>query len=338
MEKLYICYATSDEYCGYTGISLLSLLMNNDSKKFGEIFILDYGITSNNKVKLVSVANKYNVHLTFIDAAPILEGLRLTMGLEDFAGSLATYSRAFIDHLIPEYVNKLLYIDSDTIIIDSICDVVSINMGEAAIAGTIGVNQYRYEKEKPNPELNLLTKNNMYIACGIVFYELSNWRKYNCNEYIAKTCRTGMSFRHADQSLINNAIPENMMIPLPLKYNYWGHCFPKRRERYELQRGNWYDDKEISGAIEAPIIIHYKGLYYRPWYNGCISRMANEYQKYKSLSPWKDIPQRTLKSVINEMPKESRIHLRYGLVCEKVPYKWMYDFLIGFKRMISKRK
>ena len=43
-----------------------------------------------------------------------LNTIKERLGIASFRSSLATYSRAFIDQIIPDNVCRLLYIDSDT--------------------------------------------------------------------------------------------------------------------------------------------------------------------------------------------------------------------------------
>lgn len=336
MKEIYVCYASSDEYAGFTGISLYSLLENNRDFPIKKIFILDYGIKNSNKQKLFSVVNKYDLSVEYIESEKILENFKDDLGIQKFSGSFATYSRAFIDYIMPDYVRYLLYIDSDTVVTGKIDVVSEIDMERSVMAGVIGVNQYPYKNEKPNPELNLLSGNKKYIACGIVFYDLKNWRDYNCNEMIIQCCKQNIAMPLADQTLINNAIPEKLFKELPPEMNYWGHCYPKKREYHEYKRGGWYSDQVIENMINAPIVIHYKGLFYRPWFDGCHSRKKNEYIKYKAMTPWADLPQGNLREEINKAPKNERIHLRIQSMISKVPYDWMAQLIQRTKSWVTR--
>lgn len=337
-DAIYVCYASSNEYAEYTGVSLLSLLMNNTDVDFGEIFILDYGINDENKANLQEIAERFQKVIKYIDAGTILEGLREKLNLSDFCGSLATYSRAFIDYIMPDYVKYLLYIDSDTIVAGSIKDIRKIDMSKCVMAGALGVNQYAYHDEDTVTDLGLINGNKKYIACGIVFYNIQNWRMNNCRDYIADTCKKNIELPFADQSLINNAIPEEMLCELPPEFNYWGHIYPKHREYREMKRGNFYSDEQIKKLAENPIIIHYKGLFYRPWLKGCKSRKKELYSKYKALSPWKDVPYGNLYKVIRSKNTREMANYILLLMYEQAPYFWMANAIRKFKRCFSKNK
>ena len=57
-RKLNICYASSNEYAPYTGISLFSCLENN-ADIVDKVFILSFGIDDDNKEKLRSVVENH---------------------------------------------------------------------------------------------------------------------------------------------------------------------------------------------------------------------------------------------------------------------------------------
>ena len=209
-------------------------------------------------------------------------------------------------------------------------------MESSVMAGVIGVNQYPYKNEKHNPELDLVSGNKKYIACGIVYYDLKNWREYKCNEMIARCCKLNIKMPLADQTLINNAIPEKLFKELPPEMNYWGHCYPKKREHREYKRGGWYSDKIIDNMIMHPIVIHYKGLLYRPWFDGCLSRKKDIYIKYKAMTPWADIPQGSLSQEIKRKPKNERIHWKIEILISKAPYDWIAQLIQKAKHSMTK--
>ncbi len=286
----YICYASSDLFAEPTGISIISLLENNKHANIGGFFVLDYGITEQNKKRLSDICNRYNQKVQFIRSKEIIENKRDEMQMQDFEGSMATYSRAFIDLIIPDYVDDLLYVDSDTVVVGDISEILNFDIGNHVFAAAIGINQYHYQNEPQNDELNLLTNNSVYYACGVVRYSLKNWRANKCHDMIVEACHKLARFPYADQTVINNAIPEHLITAIPQKYNSWLHELPVCLEEKELKRGGFLNHNQILDARQHPTIHHYKGLYYRPWYENSISRANDEYYKYKALSPWKDVP------------------------------------------------
>lgn len=294
MQKQFsVCYASSNDYAPYTGISLLSVLKNN-SDIIDNVFVLSFGILDENKSKIKEIVEAYHCHLSIVDAIPILVPIFERIHLETFRGSYATFSRAFISYLIPNTVDYLLYIDSDTIVDGSLEEILHLKMNDPdkVFAAVIGTNQY-YDKD--NPELVLDNGNTVYYQAGVIYFNLTNWRKYRCSERIEDyVLMHNSSYLYADQTVINNVIEEKYIAPLHPKYNYWGHIYRGPRLWYQMRLGGFWSDDVIREAKDTPVIIHYKGHVVHPWKTCSISSLRERYQYYKTLSPWMGEPEHSI--------------------------------------------
>lgn len=51
-----------------------------------------------------------------------------------------------------------------------------------------------------------------------------------------------------------------------------------------------YTEGELRDSCANPVVIHYLTAFYnRPWFTSCTHPYKDEFFKYKSMSPWKDI-------------------------------------------------
>lgn len=339
MADFSVCYASSNEYSEYTGISILSMLKNN-SQQVNSVYLLSFGISDENKNIIKEIGRQFKKEIIILDAMMIMKELVAKLHIPLFEGSYATYARAFISMIIPSYDGLLLYVDSDTIINGSVKDLQTIDMSNYAYAGVVGMNQYYPGSD----EKYLLNGNSTYYACGVLLYNLHNWREYGCSEMIVSFISKHQNhhFIYADQTIINNAIPEKFARALPLKFNYWGHIFRGKRIYYELSRGGFYKRAEIKEAISSPIIIHYKGFVVHPWLLGNVSSLENVYLYYKDHSPWK--MKKRLSIYIDETTGEAtpehkkrvKKAIRYAFRCA-FQIKIM-DCLVILKRKIKKER
>ena len=291
-DRLSVCYASSNEYAPYTGVSIFSLLYNNKDI-IDRVYLLSFNMSQDNISIIRSIVDNYECDFVVIDALHELGHVFEELGLGVFEGSYATYARAFISEVITEYSGKLLYIDSDTIVDGSLTGLLDINMGNnIAYGAVLGMNQYAY----PYQELCIYNNKKKYYACGVILFQLNNWRSMNCTELIMDYLKEnkGELFIFADQTVINNAIPEEYAIALDIKYNYWGHMYRGNRIYYELMRNGFYSRRDVDEAKNTPIIIHYKGHIVHPWLKGNISSMANRFMFYRNLTPWKDQEDRSV--------------------------------------------
>lgn len=339
---MYICFATSDAYAMYAGISMGSFLRTNSDMKIEKIFILDFGIKQKNIEKLKREADKYNRLIEFIQAKEKMEKLTSEYNVPIFRGSLATYSRVFIEYLIPDYVNKLFLIDCDTVTIGSAKELELLQMEYKAVAAVIQTSWYGRKGLVQEFRENSFDENNMYLNCGMVLYNLDFWRKERCSEILFDYMRKKKNFLFADQTIINFGLPQSFLYALHPKFNYMGHVYSIQREMPETDRGNWYSKKIYNESIENPIIVHYPGISPKPWYNESISRRIDDYLFAKSKSEWRDVPQESMKEEIKRKYPSIRGRLLFWFAYWKNSIKsvWFHDLVqnivSNFKRIHGK--
>lgn len=293
---MYICLASSDSFSMYAGIAMSSFLRHNVDMDIKEVFILDFDISNRNKELLQTEATKYLRKLTFVPANNILKELASKCGIDSFRGSLATYSRVFIEYLVPDYVDKLFFIDSDTVTVGPALDLESINCDKKCVYGVI---QSSWFNRKPmNEEFRILGGERLYVNCGMLLYNLKMWKDNNISEFLLKSIDSNANYAYADQSIINSILPTDYIGTLHPKFNYMGHVYPVQREMHETNRGGWYSKEIYEESMESPVIIHYPGISPKPWYNESISRRVQDYLDAKALTVWKDVAQQSLKEEI----------------------------------------
>lgn len=289
-QILYICYSINDFFAREAGISLIGFFENNPDYEPEEVFFLDYGIHPINKERLNSIASRYGRSITFLNAKTVTDPVRQEFpNLKGWRGSMAPNAKAFVEQIFPDYVERLLFIDADTVVSASVMELQSLDMGGATM-GAIPLNWLSDSIRKGR--VKLYSGNHTYFNSGVLLYDLTAWRRENCHQMIIDTLNLKIELKWPDQTLLNNAIPERFIKTLPLKYNYVSHYFHPHQERGWLRIGNFYTDEEIEEAIQHPAIIHYVGGWpnARPWYENSSTHCASDYFRYKALSPWKDSP------------------------------------------------
>ena len=295
--KLYLCYSINDFYAREAGISLTGFFENNPDYEPEEVFVLDYGIFSVNKQRLDEVAGRYGRRITYLDARPVTTAVKREFPhLKGWRGSMAPNAKAFVDQIFPDYVERLLFIDADTVVAGSVMEMQRMDMGGAALGVVPGI----------------IRSKKIVFNSGVLLYDLPVWRREGCHQMIIDMLKKKIPLALPDQDLLNNAIPQRLLKTLPPKYNYYMHHYHPRQERSWMRKEKVYTEEEIEEAIRHPAIIHYLGgwIMTRPWHEGCRSRRADDYLRYKALSPWKDVPlNKPLGEVIK--PRGVRQHIEY---------------------------
>jgi lipopolysaccharide biosynthesis glycosyltransferase len=130
-----VVYASDDGYAFYLGVSLYSLLKNNRAD-FDEIkiFILDTGIKLENKEKLEKLCLDFNRKIYFYDVGEIEKklGLSIKSNLP-----LGAYSRLFVSSLLDDDISKVIYLDSDSLVVGSFKEIWNCDISDYYCAGVL---------------------------------------------------------------------------------------------------------------------------------------------------------------------------------------------------------
>lgn len=275
---IHILCATDDAYVPYYGIMLTSLFENNRKDCFS-VHILTSGLREDSITLLKKVTARYQHTISFVSInasdfsdCPIRPGDHVTM---------ATYYRLMAASVLPDAIDKILWLDGDLIVNGSITSLWETDLTHFAVAAVTDesfVKPEIYQRLQLNPEVP-------YTSAGVLLINLDYWRKHDVTNRFMECVRQ----RHDrllfhDQDTLNIVLQDEKKV-LPLTWNYqtgfiasWS--FPDYPVPFQ---------QEILQTAESPSIIHYSGPS-KPWFKNSIHPYRAFYEKYKVLSPWKDFP------------------------------------------------
>lgn len=285
----HIVYASDDKFAEIMGVSIVSLLENNKDMDDIIIYILDSGIKKENKEKIEDIFYKYKRSKPiWILAKNISEELGMNVNID--RGSVSQYARLFVSSVLPSDLERIIYLDCDTIINGSIKDLWNLNIEGKTIAAMLDAFSKKY---RSNIDLN---PNDIMFNSGVMLIDLNEWKSKNIEsrllEFIIK--RNG-KVQQGDQGVLNAVLSKDVYCFKPIfnsvsifyDFNY-SEMLNYRKPPF------FYDKKDIDEAINNPVIIHFTTSFAskRPWIKGCNHRYLNRWNFYKELSPWNDSPLR----------------------------------------------
>ena len=280
-----IVCSTDSCYVMQTGIMLTSLFENNREADI-RVHVLHNGIDSNSLALIERIACAYGQKITFylvdeslFSAFPIgRDGQNTHVGT-----SYATYYRLFLSELLPNDINRVLYLDGDIIVTDSLNELWVTDIHDKAIAAV--PDSYNNKIEHYN---RLHYPQPMgYFNAGVLLINLDYWRTNNVVSAFCQyaSARPDSLYCH-DQDILNYVFRESK-ITLPLRYNmlneYW----------FDIRHSvvSWEFDNQMRYGQQRPAIIHYTGLP-KPWFSNCRHPMKPEFERYRAMSPWRDVKER----------------------------------------------
>lgn len=277
-EKINILCSTDNNYAALCGIMLTSLLENNKNVEI-RIFILTQGINNEDYTKYILLGKRYNVKINILEIdptkfkhCPIWPGDHL---------SVAAYYRLMASTLLPDTIDKVLYLDSDIIINDSIESLYNQNIDDIAIAAVTDAQFYNDEFYK---RLDL-PKNKIYFNSGVMLINLRYWREHHVQERCFACIEKHREQLHFhDQDTLNIVLQDEVKI-LPITYNFQTVFILSEFYKFYLHERKVSID-DIITTSKRPIIIHYTGSH-KPWYGHTYHPYKSHFIYYYRKSMWK---------------------------------------------------
>lgn len=279
-----ILYTTNDAFIPQIATGMCSIFENNKHIKEITIHIISDGISQDNKQKLTMFCHTYNRNINIIELGDI--STYFDFSFDTLGWNNVILSRLLLDQLLPKTVNKIIYLDGDTVVIDSLDELWETDMQNFVIGGSI---EPTVDKKRKN-SLGI-PENQPYINSGVLLINLEKWRNENTGKKIIEYYKAhdGKLFA-ADQDAINGTLHGQIYIFSP-KFNFYTiHSYYPYKMLKKLTSPAAYISEEIfKDAFDSPTIIHFLGED-RPWRAGNNHPYKDKYEYYLSLTPWKDTP------------------------------------------------
>lgn len=284
---LHVVYASDDKFVEILGVSLTSLYHNNQDMEDIIVYVLDSGISKDNKKKLSAISQMYHFKdVIFIPSENIENKLSIKVTVD--RGSLSQYARLFVSSVLPCNVNRILYLDCDVIVNGSIRDLWNIDLQGKTIGALKDAFSKHYRKN-----IDLKEKDIMFNS-GVMLINLKKWRKNEIeNKVLNFIVKRKGRIQQGDQGALNAVLSYDTYC-LEARFNSVTIFYDFSYEDLMIYRKppDFYTKEQIQYAVDKPVIIHFTTSFLsnRAWVKGCNHRYVNEWRKYKNMSPWSSAP------------------------------------------------
>ncbi len=258
----HILFATNQAYLQNTVVSMHSILVNNKGTElYFHILHSEIDTQERDRIKEWLKVGFSNAQISFyaIEADQYVFPVK-----PGDAISKECYFRILASDVLPDSVRTVLYMDSDTICLDSIKELFTLDIdGYAAACAESKVPVYR--------RVSLgLKEEDFYFQSGVMLINLSWWREHQTGEQCLAFIRENPDILPRwDQDALN-AVLAGQVKRLDPKWNIYLNTLPEG----------------ALGDIKAGII-HYTGsVLHKPWYKNSISGYQDIYLKYRTHTPY----------------------------------------------------
>ncbi|MGZ3939647.1 MAG: glycosyltransferase family 8 protein, partial [Flavisolibacter sp.] len=258
-------------------IALLAVLAksidaNHLSDEFVDMYIVDDNISFRNKQKLQRSIINPRLKVIWVAMEEVLARGKNALPNDSSSFPLSVYIRLCLPNFLPARLEKAIYLDADTLVLEEIAKLWRIEMGDKMIAGVVDrakVVSSNWGGIKNYKELGL-SEDIKYFNSGVLIINLKEWRINNITETLFKCLKANKKWLNFPDQYGLNVVFANQWFELDHRWN----CIPFSDEKH-------------------PYIIHFIGrkpIFKEYDYNEEYKRL---FFNYLELTEWKDFRQKS---------------------------------------------
>lgn len=279
-----VVYASNDGYARHLGTSLYSLLDRNQLEETITVYILSVGMSQENQSRLKQIADHFDRSLKMIELGDLKK--RFPYEVDTGGFDISAMGRLFAGTVLPESVEKAVYLDCDTVVLGSLRKLWAIDLGKCVLGAVMEPTIYPSVKEQIG-----LEPEDAYFNSGVLLMDVKAWREQDVERKILDFYKSlgGRTFA-CDQDTLNGAL-KGRIKPLSPRYNFFtNYRYFHYRDLVSQSPAYKAVPKNLFRRAKAhPAILHFMGDE-RPWKAGNRNHYRMAYKRYLEKTPWRGTP------------------------------------------------
>jgi lipopolysaccharide biosynthesis glycosyltransferase len=189
----------------------------------------------------------------------------------------ATYYRLFFTEILPDHIDRIIYLDGDMIITGSLDELWNKDLSGYAVGAVTDMSESIHDYARLGYDRTL-----GYFNAGMLLINLKYWRDHCVlDNFMAVINHHPEKIKYHDQDVLNICFKENKK-KLDFKWNFQDG-FIYKPEFMEMDVEKYKD--QIDKALTDQVVIHYTSAA-KPWHKECLNPFKKEFEKYLSMTEW----------------------------------------------------
>jgi lipopolysaccharide biosynthesis glycosyltransferase len=276
-NTIHIALAADAKYAMPLSVVMCSAASNCDTRRRLVFYVIQNGMDADLKARIEASLRKSEFPDASVRWIPIELDQISDLRVANPHLSALAYGRLLIPFLLPETISKVLYLDSDLVVLGNVAELWDTELGSRAvlaardliawIGSSRGVADYQ--------ELGI-PADAKYFNSGVLLMNLAKWREQRVSSRVFEYLRDHRStIRMEDQEGLN-AILFNDWGELPFRWNWQ---IPWRMHRLGKKAMPWKPDETTKS------IVHFT-TDEKPWLPGCDIPERRHFFEYLDRTAW----------------------------------------------------
>ncbi len=281
--EIHVALSSDENYVPFLATAIISIVENNTIESKLIFHIISVGISQGSQQKLQEMIASYNAECLIYD---FKQSKELVGDFIFEVDKINKYARLYLSKLLPETIEKVIYLDCDVLVLGSFIELWSINIEDYYFAGVTDVIT-------PNHKLSInIPLDSKYFNSGMLVMNLKKFRDEKSIVKVEAFMKTYIKrkVKYSNDQAVINALFYNDFYELPAKYNCITPFYLMKSEQIEKLYGMklFHSNEELQEAIDKPILVHFTPSFIkRPWIKRSEHPLADTYLTYLRKTPWK---------------------------------------------------
>lgn len=280
---MHLAIASDTNYAEFVAVVIASATANNHD--YIHFHLLSNGIDNKTIWRLQEEIPAGKGELHVYDIHDLKDRLQIQV---PNTIAISSYARLFLPSILPAEVEKVIYVDCDTVIASDLSELWDTDLQNNYVAGVLDTLPDNESKIKVG-----LSATDPYINAGVLLINLDLWRKEHLQDrFIDFLIAHNGHIHHHDQGIINGVCKGQICIIHP-RYNCTSNYYSHPYKLVWRTNTPFYTKQEYTEATDCPVILHFtEGFFNRPWIANSLHPMASVFHHYHEMTSWHDVPLR----------------------------------------------
>jgi lipopolysaccharide biosynthesis glycosyltransferase len=271
-----ILIASDKPYLEHAVVALTSACLNNPGNRL-RIHFLHAGLDLADQQIVRRHLEQHNAVVEFLQSDSALIRQFHTYG----HFTAAVYLRIFCDALLPQDIDRVIYLDCDVIVRTALDGLFAIDLEGRVAAAVRDAYANHAGAQAHLTRIPGVPGALDYFNSGVMLIDLKRYRAARIGAQALELLRRfSERFVYVDQDALNIVLHRQWK-PLHPRWNVQSHWY----ESGPLGRYIHIPNEYVAAAVKQPAIIHYTGSS-KPWDSMSTHPMQSEYWKYRQLTPY----------------------------------------------------
>ena len=254
MDEIAVAVAADDRYAQHGAVACASILLQHQRGCPVHVYFLSDNISKEKEAAITATVTRLQGKISFIATGDIAIQAHTSGHI-----NRAAYLRLMLDQLLPENVTKVIYLDTDLLVLDDIETLWHTPLEGKPMAAVPDLGILCSKRMVKQKEATLgIPAGDLYFNSGVMVLDLAAWRSHHYGRQVLEKVAQG-AFRHHDQDGLNLVFKDNWQA-LPLRWNVIPPIFTLPLK--VLTHSTWR--RKAIEAAKHPAVFHWAGRY-KPW-------------------------------------------------------------------------